>query len=241
MSHSVDQTFFIKGFLIQQCFQILTDLLFISPVCQCCLHILKHLCHFYIRTAMLRSFQGSHRCCNRRIRIGTGRSNYMSRKGGVITTAMIHMKHKCHIQDLCLKRCILSVFTKHHQDILRCGKLRMRCINIKILTSSVIICMVGIYHKHWELTDQIQTLTKYVRNRNIIRFVIVCIHTQDIAGNVVHHITARRFHDYIPYKVRRKCPALCDHGTKFIQLHLCRKFSKQKEICCLFKSRVLCF
>ena len=37
-------------------------------------------------------------------------------------------------------------------------------------------------------------------------------------------------------KIGRKCPAVAEHLTEFIQLRLIRKFSKQQQICCFLEA-----
>ena len=103
----------------------------------------------------------------------------MGRKCRVITAAVIHMKHHRHIQDLRLQLRVLSVLTKHHQDILSHGQLRSRCIDKEILTSAEIICMITVHHQHRKLADQIQALTQYIRNRRIVCLCVIAVKTQD--------------------------------------------------------------
>ena len=65
MSHSINQTFLIECFLIQECFQICLHFISIFPVCKMLLHIFKHLCHFDISASMLWPFQRCHSSCHR--------------------------------------------------------------------------------------------------------------------------------------------------------------------------------
>ena len=163
----------------------------------------------------------------------------MSRKSRVVSAAVIHVKHKSHIQDLCLKFCIFTILAEHHQNIFRCGQFRFRRIDIEILSSAVIIRMISVYHQHRKLTDEVQTLTENVRNTRIIRFLVIRIKLQDTSRNAVHHIAARRFHDDVTHEVRRKHTALCDHILKLFQLCFIRKFAEQKQVRRLLKSRVI--
>ena len=62
-----------------------------------------------------------------------------SGKGGVVTTAMLHMKDQGKIQNLRLQMGILLIRAKHTEDILRCGKLFLRIVNIKALAAYIVI------------------------------------------------------------------------------------------------------
>ena len=163
----------------------------------------------------------------------------MSRERRIVTAAMIHMEHKRHIQNLSLKLCILPVLTEHHQDILCRRQFRRRRIDKKILPHPVAVCMIPVYHQHRELADQIQALAQHVRNRGVVRLVIVGIQLQDASGNVIHHILAGRLHNDIPEKIGRQHPALCQHHLKILQLLCVRKLSEQEQVCGLLEARML--
>ena len=151
---------------------------------------------------------------------------------------MIHMKNKSHIKDLRLKFCILTIFSEHHQNILCHRQFFLRCINIQVFTHFIIVSKIAVNHKHWELADQVQTLTQYIRNACIIRFVIVRIKLKNTSCNTVHHITARSLHDHVTYKIRWKHPAVSYHILKILKFLLIRKLSKKKQICNLLKSKM---
>lgn len=84
--------------------------------------------------AVLWPFQRCHRGRDRRICIRSRWRDNVSR-GRVVSAAVIHVKHKSHIQDLCLKFCIFTIL-RHHQNIFRCGQFRFRRIDIEILSSA---------------------------------------------------------------------------------------------------------
>ena len=65
VSHSIDQSRLIKGFFIKNQAEILTNLIFVSPVFDRLLNIIKHPLRFQVCTTMTRSFQrtdGSSNC-----------------------------------------------------------------------------------------------------------------------------------------------------------------------------------
>ena len=163
----------------------------------------------------------------------------MSRKCGVVASAVIHVKHQRHIQDLGLQLGILAVLPEHHQNILRSRKRRVRRIDEQVLAPAVIVRVESIHHQHRELADQIQALAQHVRNRGVVRLVIVGIQLQDASGNVIHHILAGRLHNDIPEKIGRQHPALCQHHLKILQLLCVRKLSEQEQVCGLLEARML--
>ena len=56
MSHTVDQARMVKGFLVEQFFQIISHLAFIAPVRYFPFHFFKHLHHFDIGAAVAGAF-----------------------------------------------------------------------------------------------------------------------------------------------------------------------------------------
>ena len=72
MPHTIDQSFLVKCFLVQQIAQVLSYGILILPVGKFLLHVLKHLRHLYVGSAVLWPFQGSHRRYDRGICIRTG-------------------------------------------------------------------------------------------------------------------------------------------------------------------------
>ena len=94
MSHSVDQSGTVEGFLVQNIAQVLTDFIFIIPVTDVFLQIIKHTLYLDIGTTVLWSLQRAEGSGNRRIGIRTGGSNNVCCKCGVVTTAMFRMEYE---------------------------------------------------------------------------------------------------------------------------------------------------
>ena len=94
MSHSVDQSGTVEGFLVQNIAQILADFIFIIPVTDVLFQIVKHTLYLDIGAAVLWPLQRTERSGNRRICIRTGGGNNVCCKCGVVTTAMFRMEHK---------------------------------------------------------------------------------------------------------------------------------------------------
>ena len=87
----------------------------------------------------------------------------MGGKGRVITAAMLHMEYQGQIQDSGLKRRIFLIRPEHQKDVLRSGKMFLRIVDIQTLPLIVMsVGLITIYRKHWEHTDKIDTLTKYI-------------------------------------------------------------------------------
>ena len=231
MSHTIDQSFLIKDLSIQHLSKIGLHLVTITPVMHIFTDIIHHLHNFDVGTAMLWSFQGRHCRSDGRICIRTGRSNHTGGKRTVITAAMLHMKHQCHIKHLCLQLCILLIRPQHTKEILCRGKLRVRSVNIHTrIIFIMIICVISIYRDHREIGNQLHTLTDIVLNGRICRIRIIGRKCQNTSCHGIHDILRRRLHNNVSGKIGRKCPAVAEHLTEFIQLRLIRKFSKQQQI-----------
>ena len=57
MSHTIDQSTFIKGLFMKKLLKVCTDLLFITLVMYVFTHIVKHFYDFDVGTAVFRAFQ----------------------------------------------------------------------------------------------------------------------------------------------------------------------------------------
>ena len=149
----------IKGFLMKDLLEICSHLILICGIFYMLLNIPHHLNHLDISIAMLWSLQGRKSCRNNRIRIGTCRCNDTGCKGRIVTAAVLHVEYKCHIKHLRLQIRIFFIRTEHSQNILCRRKIVIRTMNIKTLISFImIICMITVYRKHREYTDQHQAL-----------------------------------------------------------------------------------
>ena len=71
VSHTIDKTSLIEGFLMEELAQILSYLFFIGNILNMLLQILEHAYNLDVGTAVLRSLQGTKGSCDCGIRIGT--------------------------------------------------------------------------------------------------------------------------------------------------------------------------
>ena len=72
MAHAVDQPLVVKGFSVQQFFQILLNFLRISGILHLFAEIVKHSHDLDVRSAVLRPLQRAERRSDRRIGIRAG-------------------------------------------------------------------------------------------------------------------------------------------------------------------------
>ena len=113
MSYAVDQSRMVKGFFVQQLFQIICHLPFIAPVGDFPLHLFKHLHYFNVGTTVTGAFQGTDGCCDDRVGVGQGGGNYMGGERRVVTAAVLHMQDQGDIQNSGLQRRIFIVRAKN--------------------------------------------------------------------------------------------------------------------------------
>ena len=160
MPHTIDQSLAVEGFFAQNLVQICPYRILICPVGHMCFDIPHHLYDLDIGTTMFGSLQGGKCCRNDRISIGSGRSHDSGGKGGVVTTAMLHMQHQCGVQYPRLQFGVLFVRAKHHQQILCGGKFLLGTVYVHtLIVGIVIICMVAVDCQHGEHSNQSQALS----------------------------------------------------------------------------------
>ena len=99
--------------------------------------------------------------------------------------------------------------------------------------------MIPVNHQHRKLADQVQALPEHIRNRCIIRLLIIGIQIQNGARQAVHHIPAWRLHNDIPDEIRRKRTPLYKRIMKNRKFLLIRQLAKQQKIRDLLKSKCL--
>ena len=99
--------------------------------------------------------------------------------------------------------------------------------------------MITVHRNQRKLCDQLQRLTKYVGNRNIIRTAVVGIQCQDTLHQTVHQILTRCLHYNVTDKRTGKLLQTCYDLLEHLKLRLIRKTSKQQQIGCLLKRKSL--
>ena len=238
MSHTVYQSGSVKGFFVQNADQIIADCLLICIVRTMLLQILKHLHNLQVGTAVFRSLQRRHGCRHCRIGIRSGGSHHMIGKGTVITAAMLCMKHQRHIQNLCFQFRIHAVLAEHVQNAFRGGQPFLRRANHqRLIQVKMAVCIIRIHCHHGHLRNQLQRLTQYIGNRDVIRVLIIGIKKHNTLLQGVHQIGRRRFHDDITDKLSGKLPQISENPDKAFQFILMRKPAKQKKIRRFFKHK----
>ena len=130
--------------------------------------------------------------------------------GRHLPSAVFGMYHKRNIEYFRFKLSIFAVWSQYMKNILRCGKILARRMDIKAVPVMIVtVCLISVNGKKRKQRDELQTLTQYVFYRSIISSVIIRIKGQHASGKSIHHIFARSFHDYIPDKRSRKFTIVC--------------------------------
>ena len=111
-------------------------------------------------------------------------------------------------------------------------------MDIEVLSLYVmIVCMIAIYRKHGKDTDQRQTLTQYIGQRDVIRVGIVSVKSQNTSGKRIHHILAGRLHDHVPDKICGQRSLRRQDSFEMFQLVLIGKHAKQQQISNFLKAK----
>ena len=200
--------------------------------------IVHHFHHLDIGSAVPRPLQRRHGRRHRRISIRTGGCYHTGRKGRVITTAMLHVKHQRHIQNLCLQKTVLFIRAQQHQKILCSRQTRIRAMDVHTFISLImVVCMISIYCQHWKYTDQVHALTDHISNIIGIHIFIIRCQGQNTSGHRIHNIFTWRLHNNISGKIGRKCTTLTHQFLKFFLFFCCRRLSKEQKIGSLSKTK----
>ena len=91
MAYPVDQPCMVKGFLVEKLSQVRGHLLFIGPILNLLLHFLEHLNHLNVRAAVTWALQRADGGRNDGVGVGERGGHHMGGKGGVISSAVLHM------------------------------------------------------------------------------------------------------------------------------------------------------
>ena len=194
-------------------------------------YILKHIYNHFVGAAVFRAFKRPKRRYNRRICIRSGRRYDMSSKGWIVSSSMLRMQYKRHIENLRLCLGIRLVYPEKLKYSLCGRKLWFGRIYMKSHAVMIIfICNIIIAYKHRKLCNKLYGLTKNIRQACVVGAVIIWIKCKYGAGKCIHNIAARFFHYYVAHKILRNTPVIPDYTVKAVKLTSARKLSEKKKI-----------
>ena len=151
----------------------------------------------------------------------------MGGEGGVISSSVLHVQYQSDVQNLCFQLGVRTVRTEDMENVFRCGKLRLRRVDVKTLPVMVMaVGLVGVHGQHGEEGDELQGLAQYVGQGNVVRPVIIGVERQDAAGQSIHHIFAGRFHNNIPHEMGGKRAVGGQESGKCFQLFFVRQIAE---------------
>jgi len=240
MAHSVEETFFIKDFAVQDAGKIAADLVLIVPVGNIAADVLHHFHDLDVGTAVLRSFQGGHRSGDCRIGIRSRRGDDTRREGGIVSAAVFHMEDQGRIQDSRFGRGVFLVGTKHHQDIFRRRFLGIRTMDVHAVVIDVMVVgMIAVHGQHRESRNQHEGLADDGRDIRMGSIFIIGSQRQDAPRHGIHDILCRGLHDDVAREVGRQVPAARQHVDEFLGGLIVGKFAEQKQIGTFLKAEAL--
>ena len=189
MSDTVDQTGLVEGLLPKDLQKIGRDLIIILPVLDLLLHLVKHLLCLDVGTAVLGSLQGAERCSHGGVGIRAGGGDYVGRKGGIVSAAVLSVEHQGDIQKLRLQRRELLMLTHDAEQVFCCGQLRLRIMDVKPPVLHVVtVGQIGVSGDQRYICDQLDGLTQNVGYGQIVRLRVVGIQGQDGTGHGIHDV-----------------------------------------------------
>ena len=99
-------------------------------------------------------------------------------------------------------------------------------------------CLVTVDGQQREHADQLQALTQNVRERSVIRIVVIGKQCQYASCQRIHEILAGLLHDDIPHKIRRERTVAAQKLAEFRELLTIGKFAEQQHIGAFLKAEV---
>ena len=101
MTYTIDKTALVKCLLVKDLNEVICDGS-IAPVGNACSEVVKHMSNLDVSTAVTGTLEGAEGCGNRGICICAGGAYNVSCKCGVITAAVLCVKHQAKVKELCL-------------------------------------------------------------------------------------------------------------------------------------------
>ena len=237
MAHAVDQARFVKGLLVQQILEILPHLVLILPVPYVLLHVLKHLHHLDIGTAMLGTLQRGQGRRHTGVGVGSGGSYQVGSKGGVVTAAVLGMEGQTDIQHMGLPEGIGGIRPQQGEDVLCRRQFRPGRVDVQAAAALIVIGLIAVDAEHGEQGNKLDALAHDIGQRDVVGPVIVGGQVEDTAGQGVHDVMAGRLQNYVPHKIVGEGTIVRQLLGKPVQFLLGGQLAQQKQIGGLLKTK----
>ena len=129
MADAINQTGLVIHLLVQHTGEVSINFIHILPILDVLLQMMEHISNLNICTSVKRAFQRTDTCGNGRIRVCAAGRNDTYRKGRVVTTAMLCLKHQQKIQRAGIQFRI--IFLQHIEEILGYGQVLARMADMQ--------------------------------------------------------------------------------------------------------------
>ena len=156
-------------------------------------------------------------------------------EGGVVAAAVIGVKDQRHIQYPGLQRRIAAVLPEHHQEILRGGLSGVRLMDEQAAALGILVGLVGIDGQHRHIGDQLQALTQYVGQADVVGLIVIAVQGQNFPLQRVHQILGRRLQHHILKEVLGQRPPASQRMGEVLQLFPGGQLTEQKQVSRLLK------
>ena len=238
MTHAVDQPLAVKGFAMEQLFQVGFQLLVVLDVVEVVPDVLHHMHDHQVGTAVARALEGAQRRRHGRVGVGAGGGDHTGGKGGVVAAAVLGVQQQRHVQHAGLQRGVLHIRAQHPQKVLCGGKAGVRAVDIHTgVFFVVVIGVVAVHRQHGEDARQLDALAQHVGGVQVRSLGVVGRQRQHAARHAVHDIMAGRLHNDIAGKVGGHGAALAQHRAELFQLLRGGQLAKQQQIARLLKGK----
>jgi len=162
----------------------------------------------------------------------------MGGKGGVVSSAMLHMKDQRQIQYMGFHLGILHIRTQQAQQVFSRGQLLIRTVDVHAPIPLIMVKgMIAVCGQHGHDADQHHTLPQDIGNGDIPRLVIIGCQSKDTLAQGNHHILGRRFHNHVPDKIGGQGAAVCQAVPELRQFHVIGELPEKQQISNLLKTK----
>ena len=166
----------------------------------------------------------------------------MSRKGRVVTAAMLCMQNQSQIQNMRLKGGIAAVRAQNVQDVFGGGELAHRIVDEQAVAVVIVaVSLIAIDRQHREQRDQLKALPEHVGRGNIIRVFVIGIEGEHAAGQGVHHVAAGGLHDDVPHKAGGQGAVKGQKLAEGLKVFLVGQLAKEQQVGGALEAEVVLF
>ena len=231
VSHAVDQTGAVAGFLVQHLADKGRDLLVIFPVPDVRLEFLKLPEQLPVCAAVLRALQRADGRGDGGIGVRPGGGNGAAGEGGVVAAAVLGVADQTQVEQARLLVGELLVRPDHAQEIFRDGEARLGAVQIQTVVIKIVaLDNVSVRNDDGETGDQLDGLAHHVFHGQTVRIGVAGVERQHRTPQLVHDVVAGIFEDHVLSEVLRQRGVGVQNGVEHLILLARGELAQQQKV-----------